>query len=322
MASSEARLIRAALCAIPIIFCVVFYTFQMGSRVLVYFENYIEESYIGIKGELTVTSPSSQFLTQLYDDTKATSLLASKKQTTKTLLGVRVGNIDLVKGFDVLVYQREYLNRKFDDFSRNKNALIINTVVENQLGIENRNEPFTLYDPNSKVEVTFSTIVVVDLGFLTSESIAILAQDDYEKLFKRPAKYNQLEFHDVNIMSRHQIALLAQTRFEQGAFSSYKILDVKTLTSEHQQVLGALQWLSYVLIIVLVTLNLLLSILAVKTVIKAKQSSINTMKLLGMTSQELWGYLIGLWVLLLLASLAISNIAVRLSEDTIFGYIF
>lgn len=322
LVAGEARLIRTCLYAIPLIFCIIFYSFQLGSKIITYFESYMEESYIGTMGELTLSTPSSSFVSELYQDAEQASLNVSKKFSVKSLVGIKTSDQSIIKGLDVLVYDSGYLASKFDGLTSPGSSLIISSVVAKQLGLTEQNTPISLYDPQRKQEVSFSHVLIVDLGFLRSDPVIIISAINYEKLIGEVIKYNQLEFHRLPLFGQKKVEDLARYRFNQGTFSSYKITDTQSLTSEHQEVFGALNWLSYVLFIILILLNFLLSVLAVNTVLKAKKNAIHTMKLLGMTSQELWGYVLITWLFLLSTSYTVSYVALLLTERQVLYYIF
>lgn len=282
----------------------------------------MEESYIGTMGELTVTSPSSSFISELHQDAKHATLNVSKKFSIKSLVGIKTKQQNLIKGLDVLVYEADYIASKFDDITVPDSSLIVSSVVAKQLGLTDQDIQISLYDPQRKEEVSFRQILFVDLGFFTSEPVIILSTNSYERLTGEALKYNQLEFHKLPLLGQKKVEALASSRFSKGTFSSYKIVDTQSLTNEHQEVFLALNWLSYLLFIILILLNLLLSVLAVNTVLKAKKNAIHTMKLLGMTSQELWSYVLATWLLLLTISYSVSYATLKLTESQVIRYIF
>lgn len=322
LSAGEARLIRLCLYAIPVIFCIIFYSFLLGNKVLSYFENYMQESYVGVMGELTINSPSSAYINALYVDSLKAGFQVSQKLTHKSLFALQSKHLSLVKGFQVYVYKSDYLKSKFDLTADLDNTLIISSIVAKQLALQEHSVPLFLSDPHINNKLEIKQLKVVDLGFLTSEPIIMLSAKQYQQLQGKAVNFQQLEFHQLPPFAKRQIENLAQSRFLQGQYSSYKIIDTKNLSREHEAVFNALHWLAYIIFATLVMLNLLLSVLAVKTLLSAKKSAIHTLQLLGMTWQELWSYILFAWIVLLLSSYLICSFLTQLTEQQVIQFIF
>lgn len=322
LVSGEARLIRLCLYAIPIIFCVIFYSFLLGNRVLSHFESYMQESYVGMMGELSVTSPSSHYIQALYQDSLASGYQVSEKLTQQVLLAVKSSRLNLVKGLQLYVYSGDYLNKKFALKDHDKQTLIVSSIVAKQLALSEQDLPIKLADPHIEVDVSFQQLKIVDLGFLTAQPIIMLSAAQYQKLMNIAVSYKQLEFYQLPAFAKQKIEQLASQRFNSAHYSSYKLIDTQSLSSEHESVFNALHWFSYIVFTILILLNLCLSVLAVKTILSAKKAAIQTLQLLGMTWQELWSYLLFAWLALLITSYLLCSFLVNISQQQVLNFIF
>ncbi len=184
MLTGQTRLIRLTTFSIPLVFLFVFYAYLGASSVLNRFEHYMEQSFVGIMGQVQVSSPSRDFLTALQQVPVLSGVSNSLRLESKSLLHIGTAQLDLVKGITLLTYEDDYLQNKFSDL--HSQQVIMSRVLANQLGITEMNTELTLMVPSVKVKKTFATIYLVDFGFLTSDQIVIISQQQYQTLFGAP----------------------------------------------------------------------------------------------------------------------------------------
>ncbi|MGF1763190.1 hypothetical protein [Aliivibrio kagoshimensis] len=319
MLAGQTRLIRLTTYSIPLVFLFVFYAYLGASSVLNRFEHYMEQSFVGIMGQVQVSSPSRDFLTALQQVPVLSGVSNSLRLESKSLLHIGTEQLDLVKGITLLTYEDDYLQNKFSDLDSQQ--VIMSRVLANQLGITEMNTELTLMVPSVKVKKTFSTIYLVDFGFLTSDPIVIISQQQYQTLFGVPPKFNQLEFSGLSTSAVDKLRRTIDDHFTNSQSLSYKVVDVKALTSEHSQIFSNLQHFKIVLFGFLLGLCCAVFYVAVRMLMVAKQNALEVMQLLGMTYSELWAYIVILSSLFTLLLYFAAHLSWTLSEQLIFAYL-
>ena len=315
----EIRFVQVVLGLVPFVFFIIFYSFLLGVDILEKFESYMEESYVGIMGDLIVSSPSQDFMKSFKKEYLSDK--ASIKYNQTVSLGVKFDDFDFVKGFDLFVYEGSYLEHKFKEFNNDNKSIIINTVVAKQLNLSLGQHVY-LYEPNSEVQKEFYNIVVVDLGFLNSLPIMMMSDESYEVLFGKEVFFNQIEFNGLSDQDKLGVINTAKRVFNQGTYSSYKIIDVKNLTDEHRIIFNSLNFISYLIFTVIMSLNIILALLAVKMVLSTKFRSFETLKLIGMSTFVLWSNLIYIWIGIVVATFISSYLTLYFTKSIIFIHLF
>lgn len=319
MLAGQTRLIRLTTYAIPLVFLFVFYAYLGSSSVLNRFESYMEQSFVGIMGQVQVSSPSREFLKKLQQAPVLSAVSNSMRLESKTVFNIYTDQLNLIKGVTLLVYQDDYLQDKFSDLTSQQ--LIMSRVLANQLGITDTKTELTLMVPSVKVKKTFSTLYMVDFGFLTSEPIVIIPEQQYQALFGEPPKFNQLEFSDLSVQAVDNLKSTIDGHFANSQSLSYKVVNVKALTTEHSQIFSNLQHFKLVLFTFLLGLCCAVFYVAMRMLMVAKQSALEVMQLLGMTLMELWIYVLSLSSLFTLWIYFVAYLSWRLTEERVFSYL-
>ena len=319
MLAGQTRLIRLTTYSVPLVFLFVFYAYLGSSSVLNRFESYMEQSFVGVMGQVQVSSPSRDFLKKLQQAPVLSAVSNSMRLESKTVFNIHTEQLDLIKGVTLLVYQDDYLQNKFSDLTSQQ--LIMSRVLANQLGITDTKTELTLMVPSVKVKKIFSTIYLVDFGFLTSEPIVIIPEQQYQTLFGEPPKYNQLEFSDLSVQAVDNLKSTIDDHFTNSQSLSYKVVDVKALTTEHSQIFSNLQHFKLVLFTFLLGLCCAVFYVAVRMLMVAKQSALEVMQLLGMTLTELWVYVLSLSSLFTLLLYFVAYLSWTFTEQRVFSYL-
>ncbi len=136
-----------------------------------------------------------------------------------------------------------------------------------------------------------------------------------------PPKFNQLEFSDLSTSAVDNLRRTIDDHFTNSQSLSYKVIDVKALTTEHSQIFSNLQHFKIVLFGFLLGLCCAVFYVAVRMLMVAKQNALEVMQLLGMTYSELWAYIMILSSLFTLLLYFVAHLSWTLSEQRIFSYL-
>ncbi len=318
----ERRFVRWALYAIPIIFSVIFYSFLTGNRLISNFEQSMQQSYVGVLGRLSISSPSAQLIDSLYSEFHQAGLPVSRKLTQKALLYLQTADFQGVRGVDLYVYQPGYLAQKFTQQTSNEPLIVLSSVLARQLNISAQ-QSLRLANPQHKgAEIDFPQVIISDLGFLTSAPVLMIDARVYEILFLEMPRFTTLEFAHLPRLGLFSVQQQLKSFLQNQPQATYTLQDVAQLTREHQRVFRLISGLTWVVAIILVLLNILLSAMALNMAIKAKRNGILTLQLLGMTPLQLWLCVLVVWFSVLTGCYVLAHSLFLWSAPLISNYLF
>jgi len=302
----QTRLIKASLLALPIILLTVFFSVFISQDLLSSFERHMERSFFGVFGGLQVSS-TPDFLARLHDDPALAKLDRSYRLSSKHVLLFQGHSRNVLKGVDVIAYDADYLQTKFDSSvdspvvstptsssSTGANVLdvslfrtlYLSSVVYNQLGGKD-NAVLAIFNPADERKVEFDKVEIVDFGFLGSQPVVVMSLADMQTLTKADIEFNQVEFSHVSKADIDNITQLSAQLMLAKVARNYVIINPQTLTHEARGVFGIVTVFKNVLVGFLLCVSIAILWLALKLLLASKRTSLQIIECIGINRTEI-----------------------------------
>jgi len=314
-------LLKLSFYLLPIALFFSMVSFLFVDNLLNSYNRYIENSYMGVQGRLSIISNDTKFISGLIDFSQKSGFLYSPKREIKSNFTLKNGDKIVSKFANFIVLNKNYLEKKFHQ-KIEVNTLFVNRVFSKSmgsLGLDGFKEIYIKKDNSLNI----SKIVVVDTGFLGNKPMIFVTNSFAKKLFKREIVFNSVEFLEKNIESISQIKDKAKSLAKEYGVFKYKIKDILNDTKDVKKMFDTLFNVKAGISCLIFVLSLFIILLGISVSIEFRKNSLSTLHLIGMSVADLAITLSGIMFIIWSIILGVSLLAlyfVRMLFISIAGF--
>lgn len=265
---------------------------------------------MGVQGRLSIESKDKELIMQLSEYAQKERLSHSLKKEFTTAVTLQNDKMKLLKSAKFIVLEKEYLKTKFKMDNISPNTLFVNHIFLKSMGGMDINSFEKIAFDQNKQENLYDIggFKVVQSGFLSSKPIIFITSEFASKLFGNiKTLTSKIEFLELNQRIIDKIKTQVTIEAKKLKTSELKIHDLLQDTKETREFFEKISIVQNAISSLIFILSMGIIILSISIAVEFKKSSLKTLQLVGMSSNDLANTISGVILITVISILFIST---------------